>query len=121
GELTCSSIPVGTGPRTPAFNPQNKDVYVTNEGSNPGTVSVINSGSHTVTSTIPVGTNPEGAAFAPGDLDMYFSNLGSGDVYAFDIENDVDTLVAQIPVGSNPAGVGSIDPFIGPNGMISNV
>ncbi|MGW8955883.1 hypothetical protein ACWGRH_38945, partial [Streptomyces sp. NPDC055709] len=51
-----ATVPVGNTPRAVAVTPDGAFVYVTNEGSDD--VSVVDSGTNTVTATIPVGDEP---------------------------------------------------------------
>jgi YVTN family beta-propeller protein len=71
---------VGVYPFYIAFNPTNKDMYVTNYGSN--TVSVVDSSTNTVIGTISVGigNNPYGIAFNPTNNDMYVVSRNSNTV-----------------------------------------
>jgi YVTN family beta-propeller protein len=63
-----------------AFNPNNGDMYVANQGSSSNNVSVINSTTNTVVATIPVGSGPHGIAFNPNNGDMYVANHLSNNV-----------------------------------------
>ena len=61
-----------------AVTPDGKKVYVANENSVtgvPGSVSVIDTATNTVTSTITVGHQPFGVAIAPNGKKVYVTNL----------------------------------------------
>ncbi len=62
-DTVVTTIPVGSYPSSIAYNPANKNMYVTNAALN--TVSVIDSSSNTVIKTIPVEKNPYAIAFNP--------------------------------------------------------
>src|SRR5262249_44039721 len=79
----------------------------------PGTVSVIDTASNTVTATIPVGIIPYGVAVTPDGSTVYVANedpaTHAGTVSV--IATATNTVTATIPVGSGPRAFGV---FIGP-------
>jgi YVTN family beta-propeller protein len=79
-----------------AFNPANKDMYITDLPSN--TVSVIDSSTNTVIGTISVGSQPNGIAFNPTNNDMYVAN-GQGTVSV--IDSSTNTVIGTVIIGSN--------------------
>jgi len=81
-----------------AFNPVNKDMYVTNHDS--GTVSRISSRTNTVVATMSVGTMPRGIIFNFATGDVYATNDGSATVSR--ISTRTNTVVATIGVGNRP-------------------
>ena len=58
-----NDITVGSRPNGIAYDPDNKKMYVANDGSN--TVSVINTSNNTLNTTITVGSHPDGVAYDP--------------------------------------------------------
>jgi YVTN family beta-propeller protein len=66
------SIPAGDEPTALALFPGDANLYVTNLGDN--MVSVISSGTNTVTATIEVGEQPSGVAIAPDGSRAHSSN-----------------------------------------------
>ncbi|MCK7628247.1 hypothetical protein MUU72_35085, partial [Streptomyces sp. RS10V-4] len=65
-----------------AITPDGLHAYVTNEGSN--NVSVIDTGSLTVTATVPVGTTPFWVAITADGLHAYVTNASDGTVSVID-------------------------------------
>lgn len=98
------NIAVGLGGRDSvnpiAVDPQNGDLYVTNNGS--GTVSVIDGASDSVVATIPVGSNPYGVTVDEAQREVFVANYLSDNV---SIINATRNVVA----GSFPAGQGPVD------------
>ena len=87
---------LGTRPIDVAVTPDGLTAYVANLGSN--TVSVIDTGTSTVTNTIPVQVSPYGLAISPDGLSTYVTNFNSHSVSVIDnISNTVvDTIVGGI-------------------------
>ena len=84
--------------------------YVVNSGSN--NVSVIDTGSNTVTATIPVGNTPIGVVFSPDGTRAYVTNFAdspSGTVSV--IDTGANAVIATIAVGGSP-----VFPAITPDG-----
>ncbi len=63
-----ATISVGSQPQDVAYDSDNREMYVTNGGSN--IVSVINTSNHTVIATIPVGIGPVGVAYDIDNRDV---------------------------------------------------
>src|SRR5579863_430480 len=74
--------------------------YIPNYTTN--NVSVISTGSQSVSSTISVGTGPIGSAVSPDGATAYVTNSGSGTV---SIINTATSAVSSLTVGSSPHGV----------------
>ena len=100
-----NNVPVGTTPNAVAVDPSTHTVYVTNNL--PGTVSVIDRSTHTVTATVPVGYHPDGVAVDPGTHAVYVANSDSHTVSV--IDGSTHTVTATVPVGNTPFGV-AVDP-----------
>jgi YVTN family beta-propeller protein len=78
-------------------------LYVAN-GSNPGTVSVIDTATNMVVATVAVGSNPIGIAVTPDRKHVYVTNQTfNGSVSV--IDTAANTVVATVPVASNAFGV----------------
>jgi len=76
-------------------------VVNTNSGTaDPGTVSVIDSATNTVTATITVGLLPTGIALTPGGRFAYVANSGSNTISV--IATATNTVVTSIAVGVGP-------------------
>jgi YVTN family beta-propeller protein len=105
-------VKVGLGPLGVAITPDDKEVYVTNFGSDPelvpggmpgNTVSVIRTRRNEVVATIPVGNLPAGVAITPDGKHAYVTNRGD-DVVSV-IDTATRTVVATVPVQDKPANV----------------
>ena len=104
------TIPVGNFtnddiPNEIAFNPDNGDMYVVNEGNETvnagnGSVSVIDTQNNTVIKTIPVGVLPTGIAFNPDNGTAYVVNQESRSVSVIDTQNN--TVIKTIRLGNLP-------------------
>jgi YVTN family beta-propeller protein len=102
--VLVSTIPVGYNPLDVAISPEGRHVYVANARSD--TVSVIDTGSGTVTTNIPAGNVPERVAVSPDGHIAYVTNkitAFAGAVQIVDIASN--TVTATIPVGAYPRGV----------------
>jgi YVTN family beta-propeller protein len=86
-----STIPVGGGPCSIAYNPANNNMYI---GTRNSTVAVIDDANQ-ITSTIPVGGGPCSIAYNPANGYMYTLNYGSATV---SVINDRDQVIANIPI-----------------------
>jgi YVTN family beta-propeller protein len=73
GKVVINTIPVGSNPYGIAVNPASTYAYVTNSGSNPGTVSVIDLTQKVVTAVIPASGGPSGGAVSPSGASVYVS------------------------------------------------
>ena len=78
--------------------PDGSAVYVANDRD--GTVSVIDTGSNTVTATIPVGEGPWYPVVLPDGSAVYVPNHGDGTVSV--IDTATNTVTATIRVSSGP-------------------
>lgn len=84
-----------------AITPNSENVYVTNGGQ--GTVSVINTATHTINATVPVGIGPFGVDITPDGKYAYVTNGGSASVSV--INTELNTVTATIIVGIGPYGL----------------
>ena len=75
--------------------------YVTNNGSN--TVSVVDTGTNTVTGSITVGTSPQAVAVNTAGTTAYVANQGSNTVSV--IRTSTSTVTATIAVGASPDAI----------------
>jgi YVTN family beta-propeller protein len=99
------TINVGTDPLGAAFNPNNKDMYVTNGG--PAfTVSVIDTSTNMVVDTIDLGNGnePYDIAFDPNHGYMYVTDISVNHVVSV-IDTSTNKVIDTIPVGHTPEGV----------------
>jgi YVTN family beta-propeller protein len=100
-----ATVPVGSGPRGVAVDPDTHTVYVANFWE----VSVIDGSTRTVTATVPAGTSPGGGvAVDPSTHTVYVANYGDNAVSVIDGSRTV-TVTATVPVGKDPYGV-AVDP-----------
>jgi YVTN family beta-propeller protein len=88
-------------PQGVAITPDGARAYVTNV--HPGTVSVIDTATNTVTATITVGDVPRGVAITPDGARAYVTNEHSDTVSV--IDTATNTVTATITVGDFPFGV----------------
>ena len=100
GNFTIDDIPTEI-----AFNPDNGDMYVVNEGNETviagnGSISVIDTQNNTVSQNIPVGVLPSAIAFNPDNATAYVVNQESKTVSVIDTQNN--TVVKTIPIGNFP-------------------
>jgi YVTN family beta-propeller protein len=103
GNFTLDDIPTEI-----AFNPDNRDMYVINEGSETvvagnGSISVIDTQNNTVIENIPVGVLPSAIAFNPDNDTAYVVNQESKTVSVIDTQNN--TVIENIPVGNFPTDI----------------
>ena len=110
------TVPVGPAPIGvvvgPANTPAAGHVYVVISkvtATQPGSVSVINTATNTVTATIPVGATPFGAAISPDGTRLYVANSNAGATpqpgSVSVINTTTNTVTATIPVGILPVAV----------------
>lgn len=93
-----AQIGVGISPEGVAYDPADKEVYVTNLAQ--GTVSVIDG--TTVVETIDVPTDPVGIAYDAADQEIYVASLVGNEISVISGGSVVD----QIKVTNGPYGVG---------------
>lgn len=103
---------VGTGktPSALAYDAQNNNIYVANQGSN--SVTVINGSTNRVIDTLNVGRGPTALAFDSVNGNMYVANAFSHNLSV--INSTTENISDTIPVGTFPDGI-SVDPL---NNMI---
>jgi YVTN family beta-propeller protein len=95
-------IRVGSSPQGIAVAPNGKQVYVANNGAPGSSISVIETGSNTITATIGVPDYPTAVAFTPDGKFAYISCAGGATV----IDTRLQTVVAgPIPAGGFPGAV----------------
>jgi YVTN family beta-propeller protein len=93
-DSVIATVPVGSHPVTSAFNPNNGNMYVTNQGSN--SISVIDGRTNTVIgSPIPVGTSPSGIAFNPNNGNIYVTNTNIGSNTVSIIDGKTNTVIGS--------------------------
>src|SRR3989338_8769763 len=98
--LALLSIGVGLGSSPAEAQPF---AYITNFWDVPGTVSVINTATNTVSATVTVGPGPNGVSVLPAGAFVYVTNSFSDTVSV--INTASNTVIATVPVGSLPMGV----------------
>ncbi|GLV75964.1 hypothetical protein Shyhy02_39640 [Streptomyces hygroscopicus subsp. hygroscopicus] len=94
-------IQVGSSPIYAAVSPNGQRVYVTNFGS--GSVSVIDTATHTVRTTIAVPAGPWGIAIAPDGLHAYVAAFGNSHVVV--IDTATNTVTQDITGLNKPLGL----------------
>ena len=103
-------ISVGSDPYGVAVTPNGNKVYVVNNsGGGAGTVSVIDTGAHTVSTTVNVGTDAIGVAVTPDSTKAYVTNFHDNTVSVIDTSHD--TVSKTLGGLSGPVGVA-----VNPNG-----
>ena len=100
-----SSIPVGTTPYGVAVTPDGKKVYVANNSTALGTVSVIGAASNQVVGTITVGFSPIGVAVTPDGTRVYVATSSDGTVSVISTATDA-MIGSPITVGAFPMAFG---------------
>ncbi len=98
-DTLIATIPVGSDPGTPTYDPANGNLYASNFGS--GNVSVISGSTDTVIATVSVGTYPSAPAYDPANGTLYVSNSGLNNVSV--ISDSTDTVIDTVPVGQGPS------------------
>lgn len=81
-----------------AITPDGQQLWLTTQTTN--TVTVINTGDHSIIGTVPVGDNPNWVEFTPDGAMAVISNTGSNDVSVVDV--GTRRVVATVSVGSSP-------------------
>jgi LPXTG-motif cell wall-anchored protein len=101
---TGTTIPVGANPRLITISADGSRAYVANQGgtglTGPGSVSVIDLVTDTVTATIPTGPDTVAVALSPDGTTLYASNLGDNTVSVIDVASN--TVTGSIHVGNQP-------------------
>jgi YVTN family beta-propeller protein len=95
-----ATIPVGRNPLSVAFTPDGGKAFVSNagDGTQAGSISVIDVASRTVIATLPAGISPGGVAVSPDGTQVFVANWGtsggSGSITVVDATTDtvVDTI-----------------------------
>jgi DNA-binding beta-propeller fold protein YncE len=110
--FVVGTVPIGQNPIAVAVDSYLNEALVTSQGSTtgtagactgPGSVSVVNLATATVSNTLAVGTCPEGVAVLPRLGLGVVANNGSGDATIVDYVNDL--VDATVGVQLNPSGV----------------
>jgi YVTN family beta-propeller protein len=98
------AIGVGSEPYGGAYDPQNKEIYITDYGELSTVVSVINSTTNKVIKTIvsSSGSQAVGAAYDSHNHDVYVANFGSSTVSV--INTRTNRVFATIDVGPSGGG-----------------
>jgi YVTN family beta-propeller protein len=115
-----ATIGVGVNPKGIAFDPDRGLIYVVNENldpnppdqqyvyaANPGSVSVIDAATNSVTQTIGVGRGPQYAALDTNARRLYISDESESSIAV--VDTTAGTVVANIGVGEAALGV-TVDP-----------
>ncbi|MGW2698772.1 YncE family protein [Streptomyces sp. NPDC001340] len=98
GLAVLAGLAVPLAVATPAAAQTGTFTYVTNFGSD--SVSVIDTGTNTVTATVPVGDGPFDVAVTPDGTRAYVANNFSDTVSV--IDTTTSTVIATVPVGDSP-------------------
>lgn len=110
--FVVGTVAIGTNPIGVAIDPYLNEALVTAQGTTvsgvgtcpePGTVSIVNLASATVSNTLAAGTCPEGVAVLPRLGLGVVANNGSNDATVVDYVNDL--VDATVSAGVGPAGV----------------
>ncbi|MDN5845210.1 MAG: YncE family protein [Candidatus Nitrosocosmicus sp.] len=99
-EEVIDTILVGSEPESIAYNPDNKNIYVTNSGDD--TVSIIDN-SNTVIDTIAVERAPRGIAYNSNNNEMYVTNSGDDTVSV--IRSSDNMVIYTITEVDEPYGI----------------
>jgi len=107
--VTNTITGLGNQPYDAVMTPDGRYLYVTNFNTSadyvpgPGSVSVIDTATATVTDLIDVGLSPDAIAITPDGRYVYVSNADSNTVSV--ISAATNDVVATIPVGTNPCAM----------------
>jgi len=110
-QTLITNVKVGINPSEVAGNTTTNTIYVANACGNdqkcgiksPGTVTVIDGASNTVTATVTVGLFPLFLVVNPATNKIYVTNFNSNSVSV--IDGTTNTVTATIDVGAHPNGV----------------
>lgn len=104
GTVSGTDLATGNGPVDVAFDPVGHQALVTNR--NPGTVSVIDSQTNTVTQTLTVGSDADGVAYSPDGTKAYVANHNDDSVSVINFAAGVGTVASStITVGTSPSEI----------------
>src|SRR5450755_713016 len=92
-----------TGTSAVAANPATHTVYVTNNSTTAGVLSVVDDSTNLVTATVPVGKSPDGVAVDTSANVIYVSNRLDNTVSI--IDGTTNTVTATVPAGLSPAAI----------------
>ena len=92
-----------TGTSAVAVNPATHKVYVTNDSTTAGVLSVVDDSTNLVTATVPVGKSPDGVAVDTSTNVIYVSNRLDNTVSI--IDGTTNTVIATVPAGLSPAAI----------------
>ena len=109
-QTLIATVPIGINPSQVAGNTTTNTIYVANScgtdpacGRNsPGTVTVIDGATNTVTATVTVGLFPLFLVVNPVTNKIYVTNYNSNSVSV--IDGTTNTVTTTIAVGANPNG-----------------
>ena len=96
-----------TGTSAVAVNPATHKVYVTNDSTTAGVLSVLNESTNSIAATVPVGKRPTGVAVDTSTNVIYVSNRSDNTVSI--IDGTTNTVTATVPAGLSPAAI-TVDP-----------
>lgn len=99
--LSTISLPLGSAPAMPAFDPVNGEVFVPDRFT--GNVSIVSDNSLEVVKNLSVGDNPFAGAYDPVTDLVYISDPVGNSLSV--ISPATNTLVSRLPVGGLPFGV----------------
>lgn len=88
-----------------AVSPDGALCYVTTGDIGNGTVTVIDTGSNTVTTTIAVGGRPSGVVFTPDSARAYVVNAFTIDLSVIDTASNMVIDTISLPEGHSPEGI----------------
>lgn len=101
-----ATVPVGTADYGVVAQPSLGQVFVTNSGSNNGTV--IDSGTNTAVGTFPTGTTPNAIVMTPDGSKAVFTNQGSDSVSVLHVnQKPVNTVPGAQNVNGNATAIGN--------------
>ena len=95
-----TTLPTGAGPLAVAVSPDGKSAIVGNDGD--GTVTILDTGVHTVRGTSTVGSNPAGIAITPDSTKAVVANNTGGSISIVPLDG---TAPFNISVLGSPSGV----------------
>lgn len=96
--MVSHNVPVAGEPTAVAFSPDGRRAYVV-DGSESGSVVVLDTATETVTATIPVGRQPRGIVVTGDGSALFIVHRGSG-VSRIDLQGNGRQAFVDIPAGS---------------------